>query len=561
MRQGYDNIFLANQIFDVDVSAVRGDFSTTSVTELFTNQLHLFTDNFHQTIGAAQNVQQFSDLFQQLFVFVEQFFVLKAGQFLQTQIQNSLGLLFSQIVLTVTHAKFRLQPFRTRGVITGTFQHGGNVAQFPRTRNQRSFRFSRGRRAADQFDDRIDVRQRNRQRFKDVRTVAGFTQFKDSTTSYDFTAVTYERGNNIFQVHDLRLAMVQCNHVDTEGNLQLGLGIEVVQNHFPDRIAFHFNHDAHTVFVRLVTQRADAFNAFVFYQLGDFLNQARFVYLIRNFVNDDGFTTRFGIRFDFRACANVHFATTGTVGFFDTTTTVDDRGSREVRTRNMFHQPFNADVFIVNICQTAVDHFSQVVRRNVGRHTYRDTGRTVHQQVRNFGRHDVRNLFGAVVVIDEINRFFFQVSHQLMGDFRHTDFRITHRRCGVAIDRTKVTLTIYQHVAQGEWLRHTNNGVVNGGITMRVVFTDYVTNDTGRFFIGFIPVVAQYVHGVKYATVNRLQAISDVRQRTANNDRHRIIQIGALQLFLNVDRCNFSRKVAHLTAIPLLYPGFKGRKL
>ena len=487
--------------------------------------------------------------------------MLKAGQFLQTQIQNGLGLLFSQVVLTVTHAKFRFQPFRTRGIIAGTFQHGRNVTQLPRTRDQPCFRFCRGRRTADQFDDRIDVRQRNRQCFKDVRTVAGFTQFKDSTAGYDFTAVTYKRSNNIFQVHDFRLSMVQRNHVDTERNLQLGLGVEVIQNHFPDCVAFHFNHDAHTVFVRLVTQRADTFNAFVFYQLGDFLDQARFVHLIRNFMDDDGFTASFGIRFDFRACANVHLATAGTVGFFNTTTTVDDRGGREVRTRNMFHQPFNADVFIVNVCQAAVDHFRQVVRRNVGCHTYRDTGRAVHQQVRNFGWHDVRNLFGAVVVIDEIHRFFFQVSHQLMGDFRHTDFRITHRRCGVAIDRTKVTLTIYQHVTQGEWLRHTNNGVVNGGITMRVVFTDYVTNDTGRFFIGFIPVVAQYVHGVKYATVNRLQAISDVRQRTANNDRHRIIQIGALQLFLNVDRCNFSRKVAHLTAIPLLYPGFKGRKL
>lgn len=165
-----------------------------------------------------------------------------------------------------------------------------------------------------------------------MRTVAGFTQFKDSTARYDFTTVAYKRGNNIFQVHDLRLTMVQRNHVDTERNLQLGLGIKVVQNHFPDRIAFHFNHDAHTVFIRLVTQRADAFNAFVFYQLGDFLDQARFVHLIRNFMDDDGFTAGFGVGFDFRAGANVHFATTGTVGFFDTTTTVNDRGGREVRT-------------------------------------------------------------------------------------------------------------------------------------------------------------------------------------------------------------------------------------
>ena len=83
-----------------------------------------------------------------------------------------------------------------------------------------------------------------------------------------------------------------------------------------------------------------------------------------------------------------------------------------------------------------------------------------------------------------------------MGDLRHTDFRITHRCGGVAVDRTEVTLAIYQHVTQGEWLRHTYNGVIHGSITMRVVFTDYVTNDTGRFFIGFVPVIAQYVHGV-----------------------------------------------------------------
>ncbi|SAD91571.1 Uncharacterised protein [Enterobacter cloacae] len=136
------------------------------------------------------------------------------------------------------------------------------------------------------------------------------------------------------------------------------------------------------------------------------------------------------------------------------------------------------------------------MRRNVGCHTDGDTGRTVHQQVWDLRWHDVRNFFRAVVVINEINRLFFQVSHQLMGNLRQTDFRITHCRGGVAVDRTKVTLTIYQHVTQREGLRHTDNGVVHREITMRMVFTDYVTNDTGRFFVGFIPVIAQYVHGV-----------------------------------------------------------------
>ena len=33
-------------------------------------------------------------------------------------------------------------------------------------------------------------------------------------------------------------------------------------------------------------------------------------------------------------------------------------------------------------------------------------------------------------------------------------------------------------------------GVINRQVTMGMVFTDYVTNDTGRFFRGFVPVIA-----------------------------------------------------------------------
>ena len=496
MRQGDHHIFAVDQIFNVDIRAVRRDFGATLIAELIADQFQLFTDHFHQALCATQDMQQLGNLFQQFFVFVEQFFVLKAGQFLQTQIQNRLGLLFSQVVLTVTHAELRLQPLRTRCIVASAFQHGGHVAQIPRTGNQRRFRFRRGWCTANQLNDWVDVCQCNGQRFKDMRTVAGFTQFENSTASHHFTAVTHKRAQNIFQVHDLRLTMVQCNHVDTKGDLELSLGIQVVQYNLAHRVAFDFNHDAHAVFIRFVTQRADAFNTFFFYQLGDFFNQTRFVHLIRDLVNNDGFTAGFGVRFHFGAGTDINLATSGAVRFFNTTTTVDDRRRREVWTRDVFHQPFNADVFILNIGQAAVDHFRDVMRWNVGCHTDGDTGRTVHQQVRDFRWHNVRNAFRAVIVINEINRLFFQVSHQLMGNFRQTDFRITHCRGGVAVDRTKVTLTIYQHVTQREWLRHSDDSVVHRGITMGMVFTDYVTNDTGRFFVGFIPVIAQYVHGV-----------------------------------------------------------------
>ena len=75
-----------------------------------------------------------------------------------------------------------------------------------------------------------------------------------------------------------------------------------------------------------------------------------------------------------------------------------------------------------------------------------------------------------------------------MGDFRHTDFRITHCSGGVSVNRTKVTLTVHQHVSHAERLRHTNNGVIHSGIAVRVILTDYITDHTGRFFVRFVVV-------------------------------------------------------------------------
>ncbi len=153
----------------------------------------------------------------------------------------------------------------------------------------------------------------------------------------------------------------------------------------------------------------------------------------------------------------------------------------------MGHQLFNADLFIIDIGQAAVDHFRQVVRRNVGRHTDSDPGSAVNQQVRDLGWHHIWDSLSAVVVINVINGLFFQIGHQLMGDLRQADFRITHCRGGVAIDGTEVPLAVDQHITQRKRLCHTNNGVIHRGITMGMVLTDYVTNDTGRFFVGFIP--------------------------------------------------------------------------
>ena len=186
----------------------------------------------------------------------------------------------------------------------------------------------------------------------------------------------------------------------------------------------------------------------------------------------------------------------------------------------MFHQFIDGDIRVVDHRQATFNHFSQVVGRNIGGHTHGDTGGAIDQQIGDARWQHHRNLFGLIVVGDKVDGLFFQVFDQRVGDLGHTDFGVSHCRGGVTINRTEVTLAIHQHIAQRERLGHSHNSLVNRRVTVGVVFTDYVTHHTGRFFVGLVPVVAQLVHGEKCAAMYRLETVPDIWQCPTNNHAH-----------------------------------------
>ena len=91
-----------------------------------------------------------------------------------------------------------------------------------------------------------------------------------------------------------------------------------------------------------------------------------------------------------------------------------------------------------------------------------------------------------------------------MRQLRHANFGVAHRRGRIAIYRAKIALSVDQWVAQRKRLRHTNDGVIDRRVTMRVIFTDNVTHDTRRFLVGLVPVVIELVHGKEHAPVHGL---------------------------------------------------------
>ncbi len=184
---------------------------------------------------------------------------------------------------------------------------------------------------------------------------------------------------------------------------------------------------------------------------------------------------------------DIYLAATGTVSFFNTATTVNDCRRREVRPRDVFHQPFNADVFIIDIRQTTVDDFRKVLRRDVVAIPTAIPEEPFTSRL-GFGCM-TSGIFPCRHNYQRNRPSLFEIGHQFMGNFRQTDFRITHCRRRVAVDGTEVTLTVYQHVTQrmaapyGRSCHKPPSHHGDGIYRLR-------HQRHGQIFIGFVPVIA-----------------------------------------------------------------------
>ena len=178
----------------------------------------------------------------------------------------------------------------------------------------------------------------------------------------------------------------------------------------------------------------------------------------------------------------------------------------------------------------AVNYFGNVVRRDISRHAHRNTRRTIDQQVRDPCRQHRWLFFFAIVVRYEIDGIFVDIGQQLLRNFVEPAFGITHRRSVIAVDRAEITLSIHQRVAQGEILRHTYQGVIDGLVAMWMVFTHDLADYARALHVGPIPDIISLVHRVQHTSVYRLETITHIRQRPTHNNAHGVIEVALAHL-------------------------------
>ena len=117
-------------------------------------------------------------------------------------------------------------------------------------------------------------------------TVTCFTQLKQCTAGYNFSAVTDKGLQNFFQVQQFWLAINQRYHIDAEHVLHHGLFVEVIQDNLGNFTTPQFNDNTHAVFIRLIAQFGNTVDLLVFNQFGYLFQQSRLVHLVGQFSND-----------------------------------------------------------------------------------------------------------------------------------------------------------------------------------------------------------------------------------------------------------------------------------
>ena len=418
-----------------------------------------------------------------------------------------------------------------------------HVFGWPIAGHQLFFGVGGRRREADQLDHVIDVGNRDREPDQDVGPVARLGQLVLDAAGDDVLAERCKRRDHVLEIEAFGPPAVNRQHVGAERRLQIRELVEVVQHDIGDSIALQLDDDANAFAVALVPKVRDAFYSLVAHQIGDLFDQHALVHLIGNFGDDQ----RFAILADvlgFDARSHDDRAARLVVGEQNAAAPEYHRSCREIRPRDDLAQFVDGDFRVVEIGDAGIDHFAEIMRRNVGCHADRDTARTVDEQVWKLGWQHRRLEQPVVVVRFEIDRLVVEIVEQRHRDLGQARFRVALGGGRIAVDRAEVSLAIDQRHAQRKVLRHAHQRIINRQVAVRMEVAHHIADHLGRLDVLLVKRQAQPVHSVEDAAMHRLQAIPDIGQRARNNHAHRVVEIRALHLFRDGDRAGIVRLFA-----------------
>ena len=361
----------------------------------------------------------------------------------------------------------------------------------------------------------------------------GLLKLKASSARNDLEAVVDIAAEKVFEIQYLRATAVDGEHDRAERRLELRMLVKMIENDLAHRVAFDIDDDS-DVGLRFVADVADAEDDLLLDELGHVLDHFGLVYAVGDLGYDNALAAVL-LLLDLCRAADRKLASAELVHCVDAVYAADLGACREVGAFDELHEIVDrAFVAMLNVIIDAVAKFSEIMRRNVGRHTDGDTGRTVQKKVREFGGKYSRLFERFIEVGSHVNRIFLQVAEKFLGNLLHSHLGVTHCGRAVAVDGAEVTVAVDERNSERERLSHADDRFVNRAVAVGVVLADDVADDTGGLQVLRVPRVAELVHRVETAAVNRLKTVSDVGQSTPDDNAHGVIDVISRHRLFNV---------------------------
>src|SRR4029077_4280439 len=230
---------------------------------------HHALEDFFRT----QDVEILSDLFLDVGQFINDLLLLHAGEALELQFDDGLGLTLGE----ARAARIRIDHLGVGGGFGGRDEI-----------HQRFTGFTRRLGGADQGDHGVQVREGPLEAEQNVLAVTRLAQQEVRTAADDVDAMLDEAFERVKQSQLARLTVDDGQQDDAKVHLHLGLLIQVIENHFSLFAALQLKHDAHAVAVALIADFRNSFELLLVYQSGGIFDEPCFVDLVGQLRDNDG---------------------------------------------------------------------------------------------------------------------------------------------------------------------------------------------------------------------------------------------------------------------------------
>ena len=362
----------------------------------------------------------------------------------------------------------------------------------------------------------------------------------------------------------LRLTVPDREHIYAECVLQTRLFVEEIAEIVYIRVLAKFNDNPNAFFIGLVGNINDIICYFLFRErchVREKFADPGADHCVGDLRDHEVYVSRAAL-LDCCAASEANFSRSCLIDLSELVFIDHDAPGREIGAFYICHQVPVSQVRIFQKRDLRVDHFREIVGRRVGSHTNRDSLRTVDKEIGDLDREHFRLFLVFIKVGDKVHHVLVQVREKrLLGDLFKPGFCISHRCGAVPFDVAEVAVSVDQRQFFFEILRHDDQSVVDRAVSVRVIFTHCIADDTRALSKGLVRADPELVHIIERAPLNRFESVSDVGKRSRHDNTHRIVDIGFLHqlgifcledLFLRCLRKCILRQFLSLFAVLIL---------